>query len=130
MVPRGIFPAYASPGTILLGDRSQCYTSPGTLLLDRRTLRRLVGRLVRVGRALVRGELLGCADADRRLLLLWLDDRQAHLALLALRSGVDHDGGAGGQLLTQHEVGQRVLDVALDRAAQRTCAHRRVPPLL
>src|SRR5439155_13612274 len=58
------------------------------------------------------------ADADRRLLLLGLDDRQAHLAVL-LGGGVDYDGRAGRDLFAQHEVGERVLDVALDRAAQR-----------
>ena len=71
------------------------------------------------------------ADADRRLLLLRLDDRQAHLALVvALGRGVDDDGRARRELLAQHEVGERVLDVALDRAAQRARAHRRVPALL
>src|SRR5205085_8329546 len=40
------------------------------------------------------------ADADRRLLLLGLDDRQAYLAVL-LRGGVDHDGCAGRDLFAQ-----------------------------
>ncbi len=55
------------------------------------------------------GQLLAATlsgtDAHRRLCLLGLDDRQAHLTLLALGGGVDDDGGAGRELLAQHEVG-------------------------
>src|SRR3712207_7620066 len=39
----------------------------------------------------------------------------------------EHRAAALGQRLLQHEVGQRVLDVALDRPAERTGAHRGVP---
>ena len=45
-------------------------------------------------------------------------------------AGLDHHGAARHELALEHEVGQRVLDVALDRPAQRAGAHRRVPALL
>src|SRR6266487_2203266 len=80
----------------------------------------LLARLADLG-SVVLGSVLGLwellraaafrPDADRRLLLLRLDDRQAHLALLVLRRQIDHDGRAGDELLAQHEVSQRILDV-------------------
>src|ERR1700722_19628596 len=69
------------------------------------------------------------AHANGCLLLLGLDDRELDLAL-CLRVGVHHDGGAGSQLLAQHEIGEWVLDVALDRTAQRARAHRGIPALV
>src|SRR4051794_20047315 len=70
------------------------------------------------------------ADADRLGLLLGRDDLERDLGLLALGRPADHHRAAGHELGAQDEVGQRVLDVALDRAAQRPGAHRRVPPLV
>ncbi|HEY4587838.1 MAG TPA: shikimate kinase, partial [Thermoanaerobaculia bacterium] len=56
-------------------------------------------------------------------LLLGLHDRERHVVLAPVLAGVDDHGRAGGQLLAQDEVRERVLDVALDRAAKRTGAH-------
>src|SRR5436190_19555130 len=84
-------------------------------------------RRLALGRALALGQLLGArtlgADADRRLLLLRFDDRQPHVALVLLGGWIDHHGRPRGQLLPQDEVGERVLDVALYRPAQRARAH-------
>src|SRR4051794_22361028 len=74
--------------------------------------------------------LLAAADADRRGLLGRLDDRELDLFLGALGRRLDQDGRARRELGPQDEVGQRVLDVALDRPAQRAGAHRGVPALL
>src|SRR3954453_13838161 len=65
--------------------------------------------------------------------LLRFDDRQAErlVVLVAGRVALDHHGRARNHLaLAQDFVGERVLDVALDRAAQRTGAHRGVPTLV
>src|SRR5919204_265428 len=80
-------------------------------------------RLV-LGRRVAR--LLG---RDRHLLRrdLARDDRDVHLVLVL---AIDKDRGARLELAAEHEVGERVLDIALDRPAQRTRAHRRVVALL
>src|SRR3954463_5653988 len=104
------------------------------------------GRLLRVGRrdgglvepaarvrALHGAGLLAAlrADAHRGRLGLGLDDREPHvLVLVALGRRLHEHGAALDELRAQHEVGERVLDVALDRPAQRARAHRRVPALL
>src|SRR4029453_7663784 len=62
--------------------------------------------------------------------LLWLDDRQVDLGVLAVGRALDHDGRARRELGLEDEVGQRVLDVALDRPAQRARSHRGVPALV
>ena len=46
------------------------------------------------------------------------------------RLPVDEDRRAGLELAAEHEVRERVLDEALDRAAQRPGAHRRVVALV
>src|SRR5215218_3585763 len=65
-----------------------------------------------------------------RLRLLRGDDLEAEgfvLLVAALVAG-DHHGRAGGHLaLAQDFVGQRVLDVALDRATKGTSTHRGIP---
>src|SRR4051794_11600735 len=95
-------------------------------LLARRAVRR-VG-LGRRGRGLVlRGLLLAGAHARGDL---GLDDRQRHLGIVALGGAVHHDRAARRQLRPQDEVRERVLDVALDRPAQRPGAHGRVPALV
>src|SRR4051794_37280274 len=105
--------------------------SPVGLLAARLVDRRLVQRAAR----LVRVRLALGPDADRRLDLLGLDDRELHEPLLdavldRLVPLVDQDGRAGRELRPQDEVRERVLDVALDRAAQRPGAHGRVPALV
>ena len=57
------------------------------------------------------------------------DDRDVDL-VLGLALAVDQDRRAGLELAAEHEVGERILDEALDRAAQRAGAHRRVVALL
>src|SRR5919106_4021292 len=97
----------------------------------------VAGWLVARG-AVARGSvvaLLG-ADADGLGLLLRplarLDQLQLQGALLvAIRIAVDQHRRPGDDLaVPQDLVGQRVLDVALDRAAQRTGAHRGVEALV
>src|SRR5207302_4102035 len=56
-------------------------------------------------------------------------DLVAGLAVFGPRAA-DEDRGAGLELASEHEVGQRILDEALDRAAQRPGAHRRVVALV
>ena len=72
------------------------------------------------------------SDADRRRLGRGLDHRQLDVGiLLALHgAGLDQHGRSRRDLGAQHEVGQRILDVALDRPAQRPGAHRRIPALV
>src|SRR4051812_775423 len=94
------------------------------LAVGRRARRdRLAGRLVAA-------VLLAAGAADRGRHLLRLLHRQRHLGVRAVRCALDHDGRARRELGPQHEVGQRVLDVALDRPAKRAGAHRWVPALL
>src|SRR4051794_35634448 len=76
---------------------------------------------------------LGVAAHGHRLLLALggLRDLQQHVAVVTLRGALDQHGPALlGERLLEDEVRQRVLDVALDRAAQRPGAHGRVPALL
>ena len=123
-------------------DRAAARFAHGCGWIRRRRRRRAARRPVRLAaRALVAVVLLG-ADADllglglgllRPRRLLRLDDRQLQRAVLLVAGGValDHHGRAGDHLaLAQHFVGERVLDVALDRAAQRPGAHRGVPAFL
>src|SRR4051812_8826993 len=94
------------------------------LAVGRRARRdRLAGRLVAA-------VLLAAGAADRGRNLLRLAHRQRDLGIRALRRALDHDGRAGRELRPQHEVRERVLDVALDRPAERTGTHGRVPALL
>src|SRR5581483_9391388 len=101
-----------------------------------------------LGRAAVAGglvafaglALLPGADADLlrlglllRRALARLDDRQLQwvVFLVALLVPLHLNGRARIHLAgLQHLVGERVLDVALDRPAQRACAHRRIPALV
>src|SRR5439155_7192038 len=55
------------------------------------------------------------------------DDRDVDLVLVL---AVDEDGRAGLERAAEDEVGQRILDEALDRPAERPGAHRRVVTLL
>src|SRR3954468_14010990 len=97
-------------------------------------------RLVRQRSAAVTGRLLALATlgADAHgLALLGLgrsDDLDVDLALAVVRPADiglgDLDRGARLHLGPQHRVGERVLDVALDRAAQRPGTHGRVESLL
>src|SRR3954447_16758325 len=89
--------------------------------------RRRLGRLprLRLGRL---GRTGAAADGGRHL--LGRDDLERDLGLLALGRAADHDRGPRRQLGPQDEVRERVLDVALDRATQRTRPHRRVPALV
>src|ERR1700710_711048 len=95
-------------------------------LLDRRLVERAAG----LGRAVV-GCLRGTPAARRRAHLR-VHDRQGDLAVVLLGRLLDHDRRARGQLRAQYEVRERILDVALDRAAQRPCRHPTgaPPPLL
>ena len=107
--------------------------------LQRRYLLSLGGRvgIAAVGRVLVVVALLG-ADTDLlrlRLLrrsLARLDDLQLQrmVFLVTLRVPLDLHGRARGHLAGQDLVGEQVLDVALDRPAQRPRAHRRVEALV
>src|SRR4051812_38072442 len=109
--------------------QSGCGAAPYLRL--RIAVRRRGGGLGDVARALRAVLLLLAAGAaDRGRHLLRLAHRQGHLGVGALRGALDHDGRAGGELRAQDEVRERVLDVALDRAAQGTGAHGRVPALL
>src|SRR6185369_3386875 len=76
-------------------------------------------------------DLLALGLLDRfRLRLLRGDDLEAErfVLLVAALVAADHHRRAWGHFaLAQDFVGQRVLDVALDRPAQRAGAHRRVP---
>src|SRR5262245_6300338 len=92
-------------------------------------MRRLFGGLFRVVAALG-GRLLGRhRDLVHVLGRGARDDLDLDLVVrVALL--VDEDRRAGRDLAPEHEVGERVLDVALDRAAQRPGAHRRVVALL
>src|SRR5829696_7140011 len=62
--------------------------------------------------------------------LLRLHDLDDHVALVVLRRLADLDGRPGRHRLREHLVRERILDVALDRPAQRARAHRRIPALL
>src|SRR4051794_34080999 len=84
---------------------------------------RLAGRLVAA-------VLLAAGAADRGRHLLRLAPRQRDLGVHTVPRALDPDGRARRQLAAEHEVGQRVLDVTLDRAAERAGAHGRVPALL
>src|SRR5215212_2293515 len=58
------------------------------------------------------------AHADRGRLRLGLDDRELDVLVLVVRGGRLHeDGAARHELRAEHEVRQRVLDVALDGPA-------------
>src|ERR1700750_1264070 len=83
-----------------------------------------------VVRRLVAAVLLAAGAADRGRNLLRLAHRQRHLGIRALRRALDHDRRACPQLAAEDEVRERVLDVALDRPAERAGAHGRVPALL
>src|SRR4051794_26845559 len=99
------------------------------------------GVLALAGTVLAAAALVG-ADPDllglrpgRRFLLRFLrrDDRQAErlvLLVAGLVAGDHHRRPRRHLALAQDFVGERILDVALDRAAQRAGAHRRVPALL
>src|SRR5919197_276951 len=80
------------------------------------------------GRGLL-GRIARLVRRDRDLLGrdLARNDRDVDLVLVL---AIDEDRRAGAELAPEDEVGQRVLDVALDRAAQRPGAHRRVVALL
>src|SRR4051812_1048316 len=94
------------------------------LAVGRRARRdRLAGRLVAA-------VLLAAGAADRGRHLLRLAHGQRDLGVRALRRALDHDGRARRQLGAEHEVRERILDVALDRPAERAGAHGRVPALL
>src|ERR1035441_2668274 len=111
--------------------RSICALSCVRLLLVGLADLRSIGSLglsVALDKLPVDGAAFGAPPAGR-LLLLGVDDRETHLALLLALGRVDHDGRAGGQLLAQDEVGERVLDVALDRPTQWAGAHGGVPAL-
>src|SRR5579864_3171614 len=61
------------------------------------------------------------------------DEGDVHLVavgFLRARLAADEDGRAGLELPAEHVVGERVLDIALDCAAQRPGAHRRVVALV
>src|SRR5215212_7825112 len=92
-------------------------------------LGRVLVRRVRGG-ALLAGVALRSHPDRLALALLGLDDRDRHVLLVLLRGLADLDGRAGGHRLREHLVGERVLDVALDRPAQRARAHRGIPALL
>src|SRR5687767_14236102 len=73
-------------------------------------------------RWLVGSRLLGLRLGRHRDLLARrrLGDREDEVPLVLLGRLVDHDRPAAlGQLALEHEVGERILDVALDRPAQR-----------
>src|ERR1700733_1220514 len=136
-IPASYTRAAASQSSAPSGERRICSSANRAVLRSLPALL-IVGldelRYVDVGLALAVSDVLATgsfsADANRRLLLLGLDDRQALLALVIALGRVDHDGCARHQLLAQHEVCKRILDVALDRAAQRPCAHCRIPALV
>src|SRR5919201_3262114 len=77
----------------------------------------------------VLGRVARLLRRDRDLLRrdLARDDRDVDLVLVL---AVDEDRRARLELAAEHEVGEGILDVALDRAAQRPGAHRRVVALL
>src|SRR5258706_13528816 len=77
-------------------------------------------RLVRGDGHLLRRDLAG----DHRDVDLF-----ARLSVLVRLAG-DEDRRARLELAAEHVVGERILDVALDRAAQRPGAHRRVVALV
>src|SRR5947209_19492448 len=92
-------------------------------------------RVVRQVVAVPGWQLLGVAlraDADGLALALRRRDGDLDLGLLAvLVLAVDLDGRAGLHVArAQHLVGERILDVALDRTAERTGSHRGIPTLL
>src|SRR5688572_27924371 len=102
---------------------------PGTLtaeLLGGGLCRRFGRRLLRRGLALG-GLLLRRADRDRsrvRRARRGGDELNLQAVFLgALRVRVHEERAAVLELLAEHVVGQRVLDVALYRAAQRAGAH-------
>src|SRR5215213_139280 len=97
--------------------------------LDRR---RIDGRRILVAGLGADADLLGLVGL-RLQRFLRLDDRQLQRPVLVVagRVAVDHHGRARLHLaLAQDLVGEGILDVALDRAAQRTGAHRGIPALL
>src|SRR5215207_213898 len=96
--------------------------------------------LVRVGRLLALGGRLGVVAALVLGLFGWdgdllglrrspREDRDGDL-VVGVALPVDQDRRAGGELAAEHEVGERVLDEALDRAPERAGAHRRVVALV
>src|ERR1035441_3297231 len=111
--------------------RSICALSCVRLLLVGLADLRSIGSLglsVALDKLPVDGAAFG-AHPDGRLLLLGVAAPETRLALLLALGRVDHDGRAGGQLLAEDEVGERVLDVALDRPTQWAGAHGGVPAL-
>src|SRR4051794_32790102 len=100
---------------------------PARLPVVRRVHRRLVERAAVVLALLPLA--VATAHADRRGRLR-LEDGKHDVAVVALLRDLDHHRPARHELALEHEVGQRVLDVALDGPAQRTGAHGRVPALL
>src|SRR3954451_18714096 len=91
---------------------------------------RLVGQL---GLRLI-AALSADADGLALLRLRRSDDLDVDLAFAVVRPtdiGLRHlDGRTGLHLGPQHRIGERVLDVALDRATQRPRTHRRIEALL
>ena len=67
---------------------------------------------------------------DRDLLGRDVGRKDDDVHVLGVALAADEDRRAGLELAAEHEVGERVLDEALDRAAQRPGAHRRVVALL
>src|SRR3954463_12229633 len=100
---------------------------PARLPVVRRVHRRLVERAAVVLALLPLA--VATAHADRRGRLR-LSGGKEDVAVVALLRDLDHHRPARHELALEHEVGQRVLDVALDGPAQRTGAHGRVPALL
>src|SRR3954447_13724427 len=111
---------------------------PGSFTAGLR-LRLVAGAVGAVSLGLAAAVLLR-SDADLLALrlrfalrLLRGDDLQAERFVLLVAGGVaaDHHRRAWSHLApAQDFVGERVLDVALDRPAQRAGAHRRVPALV
>src|SRR5207244_1244529 len=144
---RSPFAAVRGAGSALFGG------GPGLVAGGRRRVRHVgqdlgilrqvagaLGQARAVARAAVAGLLLARlrAHADRLALLALRgrrEDADLDLRLLLVAAvlllAIDLDGRAGLHVArAQHLVGERVLDVALDRAPQRPRAHCRIPALL
>src|SRR5438309_9737533 len=98
------------------GPRGERYSRPETkLFLDGLGLVGSVGRLFRR-----HGDLFG----------RYLARDHGHVDLFGLALARDEDRRARLERAAEDEVRERVLDHALDRAAERPCAHRRgIAPL-
>src|SRR5262245_52588560 len=101
--------------TMMVTSRSRSVPVPATALDDWVVSGLVLGRVFR-----------RCGDGDLLALALAAEADRDLVVVLA----VDDDRHARLQVRAEHEVGERVLDVALDGAAQRSCAHRRVVALL